>query len=86
MTAVGKDKKIKVLDVVNYPHSLGIFYETATHFLGFSNYGDEYKVMGLSSYGEPKYIDQLLKIIYKTDCFMTYTIQIVVFSLRHFII
>jgi len=67
MTAVGKGNKIKVLDMVNYPHSLGIFYETVTHFLGFSNYGDEYKVMGLSSYGEPKYINELLKIIYKTD-------------------
>ena len=67
MTAVGKGNKIKVLDMVNYPHSLGIFYETATHFLGFSNFGDEYKVMGLSSYGNPKYINELFKIIYKTD-------------------
>ena len=67
MTAVGKGNKIKVLDMVNYPHSLGIFYETATHFLGFSNFGDEYKVMGLSSYGKPKYINELFKIIYKTD-------------------
>ena len=46
MTSVGTGNKIKVLDCVNYPHSLGVFYTAVTHFLGFHNYGDEYKVMG----------------------------------------
>ena len=49
MTSVGTGNKIKVLDCVNYPHSLGVFYTAVTHFLGFHNYGDEYKVMGLAS-------------------------------------
>ena len=52
MTSVGTGNKIKVLDCVNYPHSLGVFYTAVTHFLGFHNYGDEYKVMGLAPYGE----------------------------------
>ncbi len=34
-----------------FPHSLGIFYQALTQYLGFSNYGDEYKVMGLAAYG-----------------------------------
>ena len=38
---------------VYFPHSLGIFYQALTQFLGFPHYGDEYKVMGLAPYGEP---------------------------------
>jgi len=51
MIGVGKGNKIEVFDSVIYPHSLGVFYTTFTQFLGFQNYGDEYKVMGLSPYG-----------------------------------
>ncbi|MBO97752.1 MAG: carbamoyltransferase [Flavobacteriales bacterium] len=67
MTAIGIDNKLKVIKTVNYPHSIGIFYTAATQFLGFKNYGDEYKVMGLSSYGKPIYINELKKIIRITD-------------------
>ena len=56
MSAVGNANKFEVLDEVNYPHSLGIFYTTVTQFLGFPNYGDEYKVMGLAPYGKAKYL------------------------------
>jgi carbamoyltransferase len=37
---------------VLFPHSLGIFYQALTQYLGFQNYGDEYKVMGLAAYGQ----------------------------------
>ncbi len=67
MTAIGYGNKFKVLKEVNYPHSLGIFYTAVTQFLGFSNYGDEYKVMGLAPYGEPKYLLDLEKIIELKD-------------------
>ena len=67
MTAVGTNNNINVLNQVNYPHSIGIFYTAATQFLGFSNYGDEYKVMGLSSYGSPKYLKLLDNIISKNS-------------------
>jgi carbamoyltransferase len=67
MIATGNDKKIEVLDQVNYPHSAGIFYTSLTQYLGFPHYGDEYKVMGLAPYGEPKYVDQLKKIIIFKD-------------------
>ena len=48
---------------INFPHSLGQFYTSITQFLGFPNYGDEYKVMGLAPYGEAKYVEQLKEII-----------------------
>ena len=52
---------------VYFPHSMGIFYQAITQFLGFKNYGDEYKVMGLSSYGKPKYEKQISKLLFNTD-------------------
>lgn len=67
MTAVGKGNQIEVLDSVIYPHSAGIFYTALTQYLGFPHYGDEYKVMGLAPYGEPKYVDELSKIIVFKD-------------------
>ena len=42
---VGND--LKLLKKIDYPNSLGILYTSITKFLGFNNYGDEYKVMGL---------------------------------------
>tara|TARA_B100000989_G_scaffold160945_1_gene120169 strand:- start:365 stop:2095 length:1731 start_codon:yes stop_codon:yes gene_type:complete len=55
--------KIKVLKKVLFPHSLGIFYQATTQFLGFKNYGDEYKLMGLASYGSPVFVDKFSKIV-----------------------
>jgi len=66
MFGIGQGNKIKVIDSVIYPHSLGIFYTAFTQFLGFPYYGDEYKVMGLAPYGEPLYIDKLQDVIIKT--------------------
>ncbi len=67
MTGVGKNNKIEVFDTVIYPHSIGIFYTSFTQYLGFPHYGDEYKVMGLAPYGEPKYTDQLRDVIILKD-------------------
>ena len=66
MTAIGKGNEIKVLDSIDFPHSLGIFYTAFTQLLGFPHYGDEYKVMGMAAYGEPRYVDELAKVIRPT--------------------
>ena len=58
-----KENKIESIKKVYFPHSLGILYQAITQFLGFKNYGDEYKVMGLASYGEPLYIEQFNDLI-----------------------
>ena len=54
------------LDVVHrtfFPHSLGLLYLAVTQFLGFGNWGDEYKVMGLAPYGRPRYADAVRRLI-----------------------
>ena len=48
---VGNINKINLLKHINFPHSIGLLYSTLTAYLGFSVNNSEYKVMGLSSYG-----------------------------------
>ena len=56
----GKNNSIKLSDDIRWPHSLGLFYSAFTYFLGFKVNEGEYKLMGLSSYGKPKYRDIIL--------------------------
>ena len=60
---VGKGTDIHVDGRVYFPHSLGIFYQALTQYLGFPHYGDEYKVMGLAPYGKPAFMDAMRKIV-----------------------
>jgi carbamoyltransferase len=55
--------KVTIHNKIFFPHSLGIFYEAFTQFLGFQNYGDEYKLMGLSALGKDSEISKFDKII-----------------------
>ena len=50
LLAVGRGTEIEILDEVNFPHSIGLFYGAVTQFLGFRPDRDEWKVMALSSY------------------------------------
>lgn len=59
----GKKTTIKNLAEINFPHSLGLLYSTFTAFLGFQVNNDEWKMMGLSAYGEPKYKNLIYKLI-----------------------
>ncbi len=55
-----KDTSIHLSHDIGWPHSLGLFYSAFTYFLGFKVNEGEYKLMGLSSYGKPKYYDTIL--------------------------
>ena len=63
MWGLGKANQIDVRGSVSFPHSLGIFYTAFTQFLGFAKYGDEYKMMGLSAYGEPRFAEQVRRVV-----------------------
>ncbi|MDB5901595.1 MAG: carbamoyltransferase [Betaproteobacteria bacterium] len=54
---------IQLDEKVYFPHSLGIFYEAMTQYLGFHHFGDEYKVMGLAPYGKPEYLEKLRRVV-----------------------
>jgi carbamoyltransferase len=63
MWGIGRGNRIEPMGATIFPHSLGVFYTALTQFLGFPKYGDEYKVMGLASYGEPELLDEFRRIV-----------------------
>jgi len=62
-TSIGtaKDTKIQLTEDIRWPHSLGMFYSAFTYYLGFKVNEGEYKLMGLSAYGKPKYYDLIMR-------------------------
>ncbi len=62
-TALGRGNRLDILDKVYFPHSLGMLYTAITQHIGFLNYGDEYKVMGLAPYGKPTRVDDLRQLL-----------------------
>ena len=58
---VGRGNRIELQRELRFPHSLGLLYTAFTYYCGFKVNSGEYKLMGLAPYGEPKYVDQILK-------------------------
>ncbi len=58
---VGRGNKITLTHEQHFPHSLGLLYSAFTYFTGFRVNSGEYKLMGLAPYGEPVYVDHILK-------------------------
>ena len=63
----GSGNTLELDDKVYFPHSLGIFYQAMTQYIGFPHYGDEYKVMGLAPYGQPTLLPEIRKIVRLQD-------------------
>ncbi|HLM48904.1 MAG TPA: carbamoyltransferase N-terminal domain-containing protein, partial [Solirubrobacteraceae bacterium] len=57
---------LEVLATQPLPHSLGFLYERLTEHLGFHRASDEYKVMALASYGQPRWLDELRELVRAT--------------------
>lgn len=55
MMARCEGNRIEIVDRVLLPNSLGFFYTAACQFIGFDEFGEEYKVMGLAPYGEDRF-------------------------------
>ncbi|MEI6236776.1 MAG: carbamoyltransferase C-terminal domain-containing protein, partial [Planctomycetota bacterium] len=63
MYATCTGTKIEILDRVFVPHSLGFFYTALCQFIGFDRFGEEYKVMGLSAYGQPSHMELMREML-----------------------
>ena len=57
---IAKNNTIQLTNDIRWPHSVGLFYSAFTYFLGFQVNEGEYKLMGLSAYGKPKYYDLII--------------------------
>lgn len=64
-----ENEKIQLINDIRWPHSVGLFYSAFTYFLGFKVNEGEYKLMGLSSYGKPRFYDTIINelIVIKND-------------------
>ena len=61
--AIGRGSSMEVVHRTWFPHSLGLLYLAITQYLGFWNYGDEFKVMGLAPYGRPEFVDPIQRLV-----------------------
>lgn len=60
---IGDGAELDLVDQLDYPHSLGLLYSAITGYLGFEVNEGEYKVMGLAPYGEPRFVDQVARLV-----------------------
>jgi carbamoyltransferase len=60
---VGQGNKMRIAQELMFPHSLGLLYSAFTYYCGFRVNSGEYKLMGLAPYGEPTYVDQVMKLL-----------------------
>jgi carbamoyltransferase len=60
------DGSLEILAAQRLPHSLGLLYEELTDHLGFRRSADEYKVMAMASYGEPRHLDAFRDLVRTT--------------------
>jgi carbamoyltransferase len=67
MAARCEGTKIEVIDKVMLPYSLGFFYTALCQFIGFDQFGEEYKVMGLAPYGEDRFGEEMARLVELPD-------------------
>jgi carbamoyltransferase len=60
---LGAGNKLTPQWEIDFPHSLGLLYSAFTYYTGFKVNSGEYKLMGLAPYGQPKYVDTILKYV-----------------------
>lgn len=63
----GQGNKIKLVEQINFPHSLGLLYSAMTSYAGFKVNSGEYKVMGLAPYGAPQFAEKIKNNLIKID-------------------
>jgi len=79
---VGQGTDIRLLEEIRFPHSLGLLYSAFTAFLGFEVNEGEYKVMGMAPYGEPKYLDEVYRLI-RVNADGSFELNLDYFSFQH---
>lgn len=63
LTAACEGTRMDVRGRVLWPHSLGVFYTAICQYVGFTRFGEEYKVMGLSAYGVNSFAREMRKLV-----------------------
>ncbi len=64
---VCRGNRIEPEGAILFPDSLGTLYSAVTQWLGFRDYGDEYKVMGLAAHGKDDFAEAMNALVTITD-------------------
>jgi len=75
--------EIKILEEIRFPHSLGLLYSVFTAFLGFKINNGEYKVMGMSAFGQPKYVDRIYNELVRVNSDGSFKLNMKYFSYHY---
>ncbi len=67
LLSVGRKNKIEKIKEIKVPHSLGHLYAALTDYLGFKPFFDEWKVMGMSAYGNDSFVPAFEKVVQFLD-------------------
>ncbi len=79
----GARNSIDLFHEERFPHSLGLLYSAFTAYLGFHVNNGEYKVMGMSPYGEPRYVDKIYKLFQQSSADASFRLDMDYFSYHH---
>lgn len=79
----GGSNEISLFSEQRFPHSIGLLYSTFTAWLGFRVNNGEYKVMGMAPYGQPRYLDQVYKLIKVDQSTGAYSLNLDYFDYIH---
>jgi carbamoyltransferase len=60
--------ELELFKEIAFPHSLGLLYSALTAYAGFEVNEGEYKLMGLASYGKPRYKEELRQLYSEEEC------------------
>jgi carbamoyltransferase len=63
MVAIGEGNRIRILQLMAFPHSLALVFSLLTKFLGFVPGREEHKTQWLSLYGEPVFKNVFLEML-----------------------
>jgi carbamoyltransferase len=64
--AKGAGSRVQMVEIFEYPHSIGFLWEMFSEYLGFSHY-DASKAMGLAAYGNPATFRKEFESILRAD-------------------
>ena len=81
---IANRKDIKILKTIDFPHSMGSFYETVTEYLGYTPDSDEWKVMGMAAYGNKKKFKKEFDLLIKSKSEYNYELNLNYFNHYNF--
>ncbi len=74
---------INLIHEERFPHSIGLLYSAFTAYLGFRVNNGEYKVMGMAPYGEPRYVDKVMKLFQQNPADGSFRLNMDYFSFHY---